>query len=622
MTKELLDKIDEHTAAGLLADESPANLKRWATESCYADYHERIRELLTGSEDDVRKLNDMFWTTIPFGTGGRRGIMGEMGPATINERTIAESAHGLATYMQQQKGTDTGVAVVAHDTRNRSQEFARITATTFAALGLKVYVFCPHKRTVALLGEEAAAHTHRSTPLLSFAVRHLKCDIGVMISASHNPPSDNGFKAYWDTGAQVLAPHDKSIIECVNAARDIAAVDYDEAVSAGDIVVVGDEVDDAFMDAVLGAGLSEFRNINAVFSPLHGVGETSAFEAIERAGFNGVRIFEPHRTPDGDFSNVDEHFPNPERTAVFDIIKSAEADSDCDLILATDPDADRVAIAVRDTDGSFVDLTGNQTGALLCDYVCRMHQKAGNLTPDSFVIETLVTTPLTATVARSYGAKAVTDLLVGFKYVAEAIDENGPEHFLFATEESIGFLAGQYARDKDASIGCLFILELAAEMKAEGKTLVDKLDEIYAKHGVHAESQKSIYCHGSAGVQQIQTLMATIRSAPPNELGGLPVAKTRDFDSQEVRLVDGSLYSKIERPKGNLVFLDTAEGPATISVAARPSGTEPKIKFYFFVTEELQDKDLATAKAAAKDRLDAVASDLDAWVQNVLKDSE
>ncbi|MFK7819392.1 MAG: phospho-sugar mutase [Planctomycetaceae bacterium] len=621
MSPESTSLIEQYTASGLLQDESPDNIRRWLSESCYAGYQPRIMELLSGSEDDVRRLNDMFWTTIPFGTGGRRGAMGQMGPATINERTIAESAYGLASYMQQQTGNDGGVAVVAHDTRNRSQEFARITATTFAALGLKVYVFGPHRRTVDLVGEEKAAElTHRSTPLLSFAVRQLKCDIGVMISASHNPPADNGFKAYWSSGAQVTAPHDKGVIECVNAARDIGTVDYDEAVANGSIVVVGDEIDDAFAEAVLATGLSERRDIKAVFSPLHGVGETAAFDAIARAGFDGVRVFEHHRLPSGDFPNVADHFPNPERTQVFDCIIEAEKDTDCEVILATDPDADRVAIAVRDDDGKFVILTGNQTGALLCDYVCQQRKANGSLTADSYVVETLVTSPMTGTIAKSYGADAIMDLLVGFKFIAKAIDERGPENFIFATEESIGYLAGQYARDKDASIGCLYILEMAAELKAEGKTILQRLDELYAQHGVHCESQKSIYCEGSSGLQQIKELMKTIRTTPPATLAGLQIAQVRDFETLEIKSPTGEAIGKFERPQGNLVFLDSAEGDATISIAVRPSGTEPKIKFYFFVQESMTaHADLQAAKKAAAARVQEADSELEAWADSVLQ---
>lgn len=620
MSDATLSLIDSYAEAGHLTGASPENIRRWLTDPCYAEFRERIVQLLEASDaDSLAKLNGMFWTTIPFGTGGRRGAMGEMGPATMNARTIAESAHGLAVYMKKQKGREDGSAVVAHDTRHNSHEFARITATTFAAHGLKVWFFAPHARVVQLLGDDAATMTHRSTPLLSFAVRHLGCDIGAMISASHNPPSDNGFKAYWDTGAQVIAPHDRGIIECVDEAGEIPSIEFDEAVAAGRIVIVGDEVDEAFAEAVLAMSLSEQRDIAAVFSPLHGVGETCAFDVAEKAGFDGVTVFEPHRRPEGGFPNVADHFPNPERPEVFTAIIDAVQDSDCQLILATDPDADRVAVSVRGSDGAFVNLTGNQTGALICDYVCGKRKAAGTLTSDHFVVETLVTTPLTAAIARSYGARAITDLLVGFKHIAEAIDANGPDRFVFATEESIGYLAGQYARDKDASIATLYLLEVAAELRAEGKTLLDRLDELYAQHGVHAESQKSIYCEGAAGLEQIRRLMQAFRSSPPESLAGLHMSRVRDFESLEVRDTAGNVVDQLSQPHGNLVFLDSdAAAETVLSVAARPSGTEPKIKFYFFVRAG-NGGDVVAAREQATKLLAEVASDLQAWADLTLE---
>ena len=524
--------------------------------------------------------------------------------------------------MQQQKSTSDGTAVVAHDTRHQSQHFARITATTMAAMGLKVYVFAPHARTVGLLGPDTAqAYTHRSTPLLSFAVRKLACDIGVMISASHNPPSDNGFKAYWDNGAQVVAPHDRGIIECVSATREIPTADFDAAVGCGQIVVLNEELDEAFADAILGLSLSTARAITAIFSPLHGVGETAAFDVIEKAGFNGVSIYEPHRAPDGAFPNVADHFPNPERTQVFEPIERAARESSCDLILATDPDADRVAVSVRDRHGRFVHLTGNQTGALLCDYICRHRSERGDLTPQNYIVETLVTTPLTARVAESFGIRAVADLLVGFKYIASTMDEIGPDDFVFGTEESLGYLSGQYARDKDASIACLYLLELAAELKAAGRTLADRLDDLYLAHGVHAEGQSSIVCKGPAGLEQIGKLMHEFRANPPESLAGIRLSQTRDYEAMEVRGRDGSVLRKIDRPQGNLVFLDSEPGDRTLSIAARPSGTEPKIKFYFFIRLGAgTESDLADARVTADRLLADARQDLDHWSDAVLED--
>lgn len=610
-------KITSLAERGLLTGEAPENIRRWLKEDCYARYHDRIRTLLGGSDADAKQLNGMFWATIPFGTGGRRGIMGEMGPATINERTIAESAHGLAAYMKQQHGRETGKAVVAHDTRHNSHRFARITAATFAAHGLTVYVFGPHQRVRGLIDGDISMLTHRSTPLLSFAVRHLECDIGAMISASHNPPSDNGFKAYWNNGGQIVPPHDKHVVECVAACSEIPQMDYDQAVSDGLVIEVGHDVDGAFADAVLDMSLSDARDIKAVFTPLHGVGETSAFDVVEKAGFCGVSVYAPQREPHGDFPNVPDRFPNPERMEVFVPLIESLRDSDCELILATDPDADRVALSVRGSDGEFVNLTGNQIGALLCDYVLQKMKAAGSLTPEHYVVETLVTTPLTAAIARSYGAVAVTDLLVGFKWIARTIDERGPEKFVFATEESIGYLAGDYARDKDASVACLYALEFAAELKQQGQTLLDRLDELYHEHGVHAESQVSLYCHGSAGLAQIRQLMETIRTAPPESLAGLPLASSRDYATGQQRSMADDTVTAFDGPEGNLVVLRSGSEDLRLTVAARPSGTEPKIKFYFFVQAD-PAADLTRMRERADQALSEAAADLNAWAKNTL----
>ena len=601
--EELLEKIDSAAAAGSLTNDAPTNLKRWLTEDGFADYHDRLSQLVNDGEFGF--LNDHFWETIPFGTGGRRGRMGELGSATINERTIAESAHGLAVYLKSVKG-EGGSAAVAYDSRNNSKKFGQITATTLAAHGLKVFLF----------------ESHRSTPALSFAVRDLGCDVGVVISASHNPPSDNGFKAYWDTGAQVLPPHDKGIIDCVYQAGEVPSVAYDAAVDRGSIQIIGADVDERYLSAVCEITLSDARDVRVIYSPLHGVGETNVFAAAKRAGFENLSIFEPHRTADGNFPNVADNFPNPERTQVFDpIIEAAQAADDVvDLVLASDPDADRIGVVVRDGNGNYIPISGNQTGALITDYVLRKRQQQGTLGPQNFVVETLVTTPLTATIARSFGAKAVSDLLVGFKHIARAIDENGPEHFLFATEESIGFLAGQYCRDKDAAAGALYVLELAAELKAEGKTLLDQLDALYVQHGYHSELQLSRYFEGPAGRDQIQALMKALRSSSFSELAGIPFESVRDFNTLEVRSIPGNeVTDSINGPQGNLLMFQSADGPFNVTVAGRPSGTEPKIKFYLFGRAAQTSVDtLSESKVSGDQQLNDVMSALSSWIDETV----
>lgn len=612
-------KVGEAAANGKLSDGSRTNLTRWLTEPQYGQYVPRLIELIDG--DKFEELDALFWEVIAFGTGGRRGTMGELGTATINERTIAESAHGLAVYLQQVKNVDDSLreshaargasgphwrAVVARDTRNRSPEFARLTATTLAAHGLHVFFF----------------ESHRSTPELSFAVRHLKCDVGVMISASHNPPSDNGFKAYWSHGGQVLPPHDKGIIECVYQAGEIPTCDFDKAVTDGLIEIIGDAVDRAYVSAVVGLSQSSARDVPAVFSPLHGVGETSVYRVLREAGFHNVELFEAHRAPDGNFPNVPDHLPNPERHEVFEPIIPRARETGAELILASDPDADRLGACVRDGDGQFVHLSGNRIGALLADYVLRKRTAAGMLSPNHYVVETLVTTPLIGAIARSHGVRVIDDLLVGFKYVAQTMDREGPEKFVFGAEESLGYLAGDYCRDKDAAIAALYLTESAAELRSASKTLLDRLDELFVEHGYFTESQRSEVCRGARGQEQIAELMQAFRNRPPAELGGRPLQRVRDYGRgrHEVRrLPDNVKIEDLPQPEGELLFFESGGENSRFSIAVRPSGTEPKIKFYFFARSDcLAAAELTEVKRRTDQNLTRVGEALSQWVRQVL----
>lgn len=602
---EAVAKVQAAQSAGNLTADTPKNIEDWLSKDCVSQYHARILELI--AEENWTKLDELFWTSIPFGTGGRRGPMGELGPATINDRTIAESAHGLASYLRQSGVTEGGSAVVTCDTRNNSMHFARLTATTFAAHGLKVFLF----------------DNHRATPALSYAVRKLNCDIGVMVSASHNPPADNGFKAYWNNGGQVIPPHDKGIIQQVESADVIPSMDYDEAITSGQVELVGADLDSQYIAEVVALSESDKRDISAIFTPLHGVGETSIYEVIKKAGFDGVDIFEAHREPNGDFPNVPKHLPNPELLEVFDPVTEwiAANNHDADLILASDPDADRLGVMVRNSDGGFTAISGNQTGALIADYLLSKRKEAGTLTADNYIIETLVTTPLVKAVADEHGAKAFHELLVGFKWIAQTIEENGADNFVFGCEESIGFLAGSYCRDKDGAIGALFILELAAELKAQGKTLLDHLDELYRRHGYHAEAQKSIYCTGPTGKAKIDGLMQTLRENPPASFGPIRFVEVADYSTGTRKSIPaGESLGTIEKPTGDLlIYKSDGAGPVRIQIAGRPSGTEPKIKFYFFCQSDLPgEEDLAQAKGAGDSVLQEVQDALGAWADEQL----
>ncbi|MSR58598.1 MAG: phospho-sugar mutase [Planctomycetaceae bacterium] len=593
--------LEAAVAAGKLSDTAAFNIKRWLAESGYAPYAARIQALIVAGRFD--ELDALFWEVLPFGTGGRRGPMSDFGSATMNERTVAESANGLAVYLQKAKGQPGGKAVIAHDTRNRSREFAELSARVLAAHGLKVFLF----------------DSHRSTPELSFAVRHLRCDVGLMISASHNPPADNGVKAYWSTGAQVLPPHDKGIIDCVYESNEIPQIDFDQAVADGKIELIGEAVDDSYIRVVRMLHLSSAREISVLFTPLHGVGETSVYRVLEDAGFGRVAIFEPQRAPDGNFTNVPNQLPNPELPAVFGPAIVQAKKSKAALILASDPDADRLGVVVRDSRGEYVHLSGNRIGALLADYICRKRRAAGTLGPQHFVVETLVTSPLIASIAKSYKIRATDNLLVGFKYIAQVMDRDGPERFVFGAEESLGYLAGSYCRDKDAAIAALYLCEFAAELAKQQKTLLDRLDEMYLEHGYHLEAQRSEACQGPKGKALIARLMDELTSRPPTSLAGVELVRVRDYRHHEIRtLPENWKQADLPEPQGDLMFFESAKGDSEIGFAARPSGTEPKIKFYFFAKTACPAPEaLGDIKTQTEARLRGFQNALSAWVQQV-----
>ncbi len=584
-------------AAKQISPGAAANINRWLTEAGYAAYLSRVLALVEAGRWE--ELDALFWEVIPFGTGGRRGLMAELGSATINERTIAESANGLAVYLRQVRGTAGGKAVIACDTRHRSAEFARLTATTLAAHGLRVFLFA----------------SHRSTPELSFAVRHLGCDVGVMISASHNPPGDNGVKAYWSNGAQVLPPHDKGIIDCVYQSNEIPVLDYETGLADGQIELIGEAVDAAYIAAVTALSLSPERELPGLYTPLHGVGETSVYRALQAAGFRGVQIFAGQRQPDGGFPNVPRHLPNPELPAVFEPPIAEARATGAELILASDPDADRLGAVVRDSAGNFVHLTGNRIAALLTDYVLGKRQAQGTLSPQHYIVETLVTTPLVAAIGRAHGVRVIDDLLVGFKYIAQTIDAQGPELFVFGAEESLGYLAGVHARDKDAAVAALYLAECAAELRRSGKTLLDRLDELYSMHGYFLESQKSESCPGPRGRSQIERLMEAFTRTPPAALGGVELARVRDYCTHEIRrLPENRQAASLPAPQGDMLIFESAPSDCEVVLAVRPSGTEPKIKFYFFARSRGgQNLDEIKARTAAK--LQAFQESLSAWMK-------
>ncbi len=607
-----LARVAKAESAGSVSATAAANIRRWLTEPPFAAYRDRLVEDIKAGRWKV--LDDVFYAVIEFGTGGRRGLMYPVGTNVLNERTIAESARGLADYVTRRKGASAPRScAIARDTRHNSPEFAALCARVLAAAGFKVYLFAEP----------------RSTPLLSFAVRHLKCDGGIMITASHNPPSDNGFKCYAATGGQVIPPDDAGIIECVKAASDHAIPEkpYDEALKDGSIVLAGPEVDAAYIAAVVSQSVSPARDLSIVYTPMHGVGETSVAAALGAAGFDRVNILASQRTQDGDFPNVPGHVSNPEIPKTLDASIAEARATGAELVLASDPDADRIGVGLPvtgDPAGQWTTLDGNQIGVVLAAFVIRQLKALGRLRADDYIITTLVSTRMARDLAEREGVRIEDDLLVGFKWIAERIDQVGPEGYLFAFEESHGYERGTHVRDKDAAAASLLFAELAATAKARKLTVLEYLDDLYLEVGHYGERLINKYLEGREGVAEIQKLMAAFRTDPPRQVGGLALTEAYDYKTHEIRTLGQSGKSRpLPQPSSDLIIFHTdAKGTR---FAARPSGTEPKIKFYLFArtpTNGLTDRAaLAAIKKESERRLDQMTADIEEYINSVLRSS-
>ncbi|MEO2047156.1 MAG: phospho-sugar mutase [Pirellulales bacterium] len=596
----ILLQLDQATAAGHLTPGAHENLRVWLTEPHYAEYAPLIADHVTNNK--WQALDDAFWTIIPFGTGGRRGRMYPIGSNTINDRTIGESAQGLANYVLQWRSTADGQSLaarhscaIAYDTRHRSRHFAELCAEIMVAAGFQVYFL----------------DGVRSTPELSYTVRAKGCACGIMVTASHNPPSDNAVKAYWSTGGQLYPPHDQGVIECVMSTEQIERVPFEEAVVDGRVKYCQDEMDKEFVNAVIQLATPGPRELHVIYSPLHGVGTTAICPVLEGAQFEQVEVFAPHAAPDGDFPNVPGNVSNPENSQVFDAIIEYAKKVGADLALASDPDCDRIGCAaplLQGPDSPWHTLSGNQIGALLADFVLETRKQQGNLSSEDYVVQTLVTTQLIHRIADSYGVRTFGDLLVGFKWIVRVIDEVGPDHFVYGTEESHGYLAGTHVRDKDGAVAALLLCELAAQLKAQGQTLHEKLDALYWQHGVHEEHTVSVRMPGSEGMARMQEVMAQFRSEAPTEVAGSKVLQVRDYLQQHTQRPDGSL-GPLAGPHGDLVILDLEL--AGNAIAIRPSGTEPKIKLYLFAFEPPEQlANLEDAKAKMRERLQQMEADM------------
>lgn len=602
-----LERVAAAEAAGKISDSAADSLRRWLTAAPFAPYLQALQTEI--DSERWGELDDAFYAVLEFGTGGRRGRMFPVGTNVLNNRTIAESARGLADYVSRTKSQGQARScVIAYDTRHNSRAFAEQCARVLVAAGFHVYLF----------------PGPRSTPLLSTAVRKLGCDAGIMITASHNPPADNGFKCYAATGGQVIPPDDAGIIECVVAAssREIPEADFEAAVTDGTIKILGDELDEYYLSSVVAESVSHARDITIVFTPLHGVGETSVAAALRRAGFERVIVLESQRTPDGDFPTVPGHVSNPEIPRTLEAAIAEARRCRADLVIASDPDADRIGVAIPTTGdpaGEWITLDGNQIGALLTAFVIKQTEAQGKLRHDHYIVTTLVSSQMGRALAEREGVRVEDDLLVGFKWIAQRVDEAGHLGFLFGFEESHGYLKGDYARDKDAAVASLLFAELAATVKDRKQTVLEYLDDLYIDVGHHGERLMNIYHEGREGVLKIRQIMEAFREIPPHSVGGLKVVEVKDYKTHEIRRPDGSVDLLPEPSADLLIFELDAPG---CRFAVRPSGTEPKIKFYLFARTDAHGctgpGQLAAIKERTARRLDQIKADLEKYVQNAL----
>ena len=541
----------------------------WTTDPYFDD---KTQEELLDIRDDKKEIEDRFYRDLEFGTGGLRGVIGA-GTNRMNIYTVRKASQGLANYIIKQGGADRGI-VIAYDSRRFSPEFAEETALCMAANGIKAYVF----------------DSLRPTPELSFALRTLGCISGVVITASHNPPEYNGYKVYWEDGAQITAPKDKEIIAEVNAITDYYAVktmDKKEAVEAGLYQVIGKEIDDAYMaelkkqiihpDVIKAA----CKDLTIVYSPFNGTGNVPVCRVLKELGFEKVYVVKEQQMPDPNFSTLE--YPNPEDPKAFTLALKLAEEVDADIVLATDPDADRLGVYARDfKSGAYIPFTGNMSGMLICEYILRERAANGTMPQNPAIVSTIVTTNMAKKIAESYDADFI-EVLTGFKYIGEQIkffEETGSHNYVFGLEESYGCLAGTHARDKDAIVAVMCLCEVAAWCKVQGISLWDMMLAMYKKYGFFKETQYTITLKGIDGNRQIAAIMDKLRNDPPKEFGNKKVLAVRDYQTGKVLEIESGKESEAGLPISNVLYFEL---PEDCWCCARPSGTEPKIKFYMGV---------------------------------------
>ena len=544
-------------------------------------FDEATKEELKKIASDENEIKERFYMDLEFGTAGLRGIIGA-GTNRMNIYVVRRATQGLANYIDKVDKKAQGVAI-AYDSRHMSPEFAQEAALCLAANGIKAYIF----------------ETLRPTPELSFAVRHLGCVAGINVTASHNPPEYNGYKVYWEDGAQITPPHDSGIMGEVKAISDwntVKTMDKAEAEKAGLFQVIGKEVDDAYiaelkkqvihMDAIEAEG----KNLKIVYTPLHGTGNVPARRILKELGFENVYVVKEQELPDGDFPTVS--YPNPEAAEAFELGLKLAKEVDADLVLATDPDADRLGVRVKDKNGEYHDLTGNMSGCLLANYEISQRKAVnGSLPADGALIKTIVTTNLADAIAKGYGVNLI-EVLTGFKFIGQQIlgfENSGKGTYLFGFEESYGCLIGTYARDKDAIVATMALCEAAAYYKTQGKTLWDAMIEMYDQFGYYKDAIQAVTMKGIEGLAKIQEIMNSLRANPPKEFAGHQVTAVRDYKADTIKDLTTGEVKPTGLPNSNVLYYELTDDAW---VCVRPSGTEPKVKFYYGVKgSSLEDAD-------------------------------
>ena len=565
------------------------NIETWLNGA----YDEATKQAIRDMMENPNELNESFYRNLEFGTGGLRGIMG-VGTNRMNKYTVAMATQGLANYVRKCFPNANPIkAAVSHDSRNHSREFAEITANVLAANGFHVYLF------------EAL----RPTPELSFAVRHFGCQTGVMLTASHNPKEYNGYKAYWEDGCQLVAPHDTNVIDEVLKIQRLE----DVRMSGGEqnIEIIGEKLDAIYLNrveqnAIHPELIRKHHDIKIVYTPLHGTGITLIPRMLEKLGFSNVNIVEAQATPDGNFPTTPS--PNPEEHAAMKMAVDQAKAINADIVFASDPDADRVGVAVKRPDGEWMLLNGNQTFSVLAYYILKEWKETNRIKPNDYIVKTIVTSELPADIAKKMGVK-VYDVLTGFKFIGDKIRElEGQERFIMGGEESYGYMIGDFVRDKDAVAACSMIAEIAAWAKEKGKTFFDVLVDLYTEFGFYKEGLVSIVRKGKTGAEEIQQMMKEYRSNPPQTIDGERVVCIKDYKLHEsVDLLTGT-KTPIDLPTSNVLQFFTDKGN---KITVRPSGTEPKIKYYFGVKGELSDKEaFDTTNAALDAKIDSIKHSL------------